>query len=138
MRIIRWKRSNSVFFSSLDTEHQTIFQATGALQQALHTGASLVQVQESLRRLMECTEEHFAHEERLMRAAHYLSFDWHRQQHDTVRKRLRRFAPFIEQGDRDTGQELVEFLTHWLDEHTTVTDRMMAAYLRNQERVQIR
>jgi len=138
MRAFRWKKSNTVFVTAIDDEHKAIFQAAGELQQALHTRAPLFQVQEILHRLIASTEDHFAHEEKLMRGARYLSFDWHRQQHDTVRKRLRTYAPLVEQGDGEAGHQLVEFLTRWLDDHTAVTDRMMGAYLRNQERTQIR
>jgi len=138
MQFFRWKKSNTVFVPTIDDEHKTIFQATGELQQALHTRAPLFQVQEILHRLIAATEDHFANEEKLMRGARYLSFDWHRQQHDTVRKRLRILAPLVEQGDRDAGHQLVEFLSRWLEDHTAVTDRMMGAYLRNQERALIR
>ena len=138
MRLFRWRQSNTVFVPAIDDEHRTIFQATGELQQALHTRAPLFEVQEILHRLIAATEDHFAHEEKMMRDARYLSFDWHRQQHDTVRKRLRQYAPLVEQGDTQAGHELAEFLTRWLDEHTAVTDRMLGAYLRNQERAQIR
>jgi hemerythrin len=138
MRFFRWRKSNAVFVPAFDDEHQTIFHATGELQQALHTRAPRFEVQEILRRLIACTEDHFAHEEKLMRGTRYLAFDWHRQQHETARKRLRQFAPLIEQGDREAGHRLIEFLTHWLEDHTAVTDRMMGAYLRNQERAQIR
>jgi hemerythrin-like metal-binding protein len=138
MQLFHWKKSNTVFTPAIDDEHKTIFQATGELQQALHTRAPLFQVQEILHRLIACTEDHFAHEEKLMRGARYLAFDWHRQQHDAVRKRLRTYGPLVEQDDREAGHQLVEFLTRWLDDHTAVTDRMMGAYLRNQERAQIR
>ena len=138
MRAFCWRKSNTVFAPAIDDEHKTVFQATGELQQALHTGAPLYQVQEILHRLIASTEDHFAHEEKLMRGAHYLSFDWHRQQHEAVRKRLRQYAPLIEQGNTEAGHEFVDFLVRWLEEHTAVTDRMMAAYLRNQERAQLR
>ena len=134
MRFFRWKKSNTVFVPAIDDEHRAIFQATGELQEALHTRAPLFKVQEILHRLIASTEDHFAHEEKLMRGARYLSFDWHRQQHETVRKRLRLYAPLIEQGDVQAGNELVGFLTNWLEDHTAVTDRMLGAYLRNQER----
>ncbi|HUB80834.1 MAG TPA: hemerythrin family protein [Bryobacteraceae bacterium] len=138
MRFFHWRNSNTVFTPAIDDEHKTIFQATGEFQQALHTRAPLFQVQEILHRLIASTEDHFANEEKLMRGARYLAFDWHRQQHDAARKRLKTFAPLVEQGDRDAGHQLVEFLTRWLDDHTAVTDRMMSAYLRNQERARIR
>jgi hemerythrin len=72
-----------------------------------------------------------------MRSARYLSFEWHKQQHDTARKRLRQYVPLIEAGDAQAGAALVEFLTHWLDDHTAVTDRMMGAFLRNRQRAHI-
>jgi len=122
----------------MDDEHRTIFQATGELQNALHNDAPLFEVQEILHRLISIVEDHFAHEEKLMRGAHYASFDWHRQQHNTARKRLRRYAPLIEAGDHQAGTELTEFLTGWLEDHTSVTDRMLGAHLRNQERSFIR
>ena len=138
MRAFQWSKSNEVFVRAIDDEHQVVFQVLGEFQNAWQSEASRVDVQEILHRLIACLEEHFAHEEKLMRGARYLSFDWHRQQHNTVRKRLRQFAPSIEEGDRDAGYELVGFLSRWLEDHTAVSDRMMGAYLRNQERTLIR
>jgi hemerythrin-like metal-binding protein len=137
MRSFKWSKSNAVYLAPIDDEHRTIFEATGELQQALQRRAPLFQVQEILHRLIACTEDHFAHEEKLMRATRYLSFDWHKGQHDTARKRLREYVPLIEVGDVDAGTALVNFLTRWLDDHTAVTDRMMGAYLRNQDRERI-
>jgi len=137
MRFFKWSKSNAVFVPAIDDEHRTIFQTTGELQQALADRAPLFQIQEILHRLIACAEDHFAHEEKLMRATNYLSFNWHKQQHDTARKRLRQFVPLIENGDPEAGTLLVEFLTNWLDDHTTVTDRMMGAYLRNQDSARI-
>ncbi len=138
MRPFHWSKSNAVFVPAIDDEHQAIFQATGELQNALHNRARLFQVQEILHRLIAATEDHFAHEEKLMRGSRYLSFDWHRQQHDTARKHMKQYRQLIEKGDRQEGLELVEFLTRWLEDHTKVSDRMMGAHLRNQERTLIR
>ena len=77
---------------------------------------------------------HFAHEERLMRAARYGSMRWHKQSHDAARRRVGQFARRIEKGDTKAGLELVEYLRSWLHDHTAIADRMMAAFLRNQQR----
>lgn len=138
MSLFRWRKSNAIFVPAIDKEHQTIFEETAAFQEALDAGTPQAELREILHRLLAATEEHFAHEEKLMRSSRYLSFDWHRRQHETARKRLSRYAPLVEQGDREAGRELVEFLSGWLDDHTKVTDRMMAAHLRNQERAQTR
>jgi len=137
MRSFKWSKSDAVSLTPIDDEHRTMFQAAGELQQALCRQAPLFEVQEILHRLVASTEDHFAHEEKLMRDTRYLSFDWHKGQHDTARKRLREYVPLIELGDVDAGTALVGFLTRWLDGHIAVTDRMMGAYLRNQERARI-
>ena len=137
MRLFKWSKSNAIFVPGIDDEHRAIFQVTGELQQALTGGAPLFRIQEILHRLIASAEDHFAHEEKLMRSSRYLAFDWHKRQHNTVRKRMRKFAPLIENGDAEAGNALVEFLTRWLHDHTSVTDRMMGAFLRNQQRTRI-
>lgn len=137
MRLFKWSKSNEVFVPDVDHEHRAVFQAAAELQRALRCNRPLFQIQEILHRLIACTEDHFAHEEQLMRSSRYLSFEWHKQQHDTVRKRMRQYAPLIEAGDAEAGNALVEFLSHWLNDHTAVADRMMGAFLRNQRRTLI-
>ena len=81
--------------------------------------------------LLESAEEHFRHEERLMRAMHYTAFEWHKSQHDAVRKRAKAVVTRMEKGDSAAARELLNFLAVWLRDHTSVADRMMGAYLRN-------
>jgi hemerythrin len=69
-----------------------------------------------------------------MRAARYASLRWHRQAHNSARKRVGEFVLRIEQGDSKAGLELVAYLTSWLNDHTRLADRMMGAFLRNQQR----
>jgi hemerythrin-like metal-binding protein len=134
MRFSKWTKANAVFVPEIDDEHRIIYRAAGELHEALENGAPLFQVQEILHRLIACVEDHFAHEERLMKNERYPTFDWHRRQHETVRKRMRQFVPLIEAGDAGAGASLIEFLSNWLRDHTGLTDRMMGAFLRNQQR----
>jgi len=137
MRLFKWNKSNAVFVSEIDDEHREIFEAVGELQQALGKSAPAFQIQEILHRLSAAAEDHFAHEEKLMRGYRYSLFEWHKKQHDTARQHMKQYAPLIETGDGEAGAMLVEFLTHWLHDHTRVTDQMLAAFLRNQERSRI-
>ena len=41
----------------------------------------------------------------------------------------------VEAGESDALEMLMEFLAGWLKDHTSVTDRMMGAYVRNYERL---
>ena len=109
-------------------EQQNVEVALGA---ALLAGAALPQMQPILANLLESAEQHFRHEERLMRAIHYDGFAWHKHQHDAARKRLKGFAERIDAGESAAVCEMVDFFRLWLRDHTGLHDRMMAAYLRN-------
>src|SRR5260370_33333581 len=81
--------------------------------------------------LWETAEEHYRHEERLMRAMHYSSFEWHKRQHNAARKKSKPLPRRTEGGDAAAAEELLTFLSVWLRDHMGVADRMMGAYLRN-------
>jgi len=134
MSPLKWSTSHAVFVPEIDDEHKEIFEAIYNLQRDLANGDSLPEVRQLIERLTSSVVEHFAHEERLMRAARYTSIGWHKQQHMTARKRVGQFVQRIEEGDGAAGIELAEYLTTWLHDHTRLADQMMAAFLRNHRR----
>jgi hemerythrin len=136
MRLFKRTKATPVFVQEFDEEHRDICRATDELHEAILGNAPQAQVLEILHRLIGLADAHFSHEETLMRTYHYSTLEWHRQQHETVRKRLRRFVPLMEAGDREAAMLLVEFLAGWIKDHTSLADRMMGAYLRNQKRFQ--
>jgi hemerythrin len=131
MSLFRWSKDHSVYLPEIDAEHRGLFRIGAELHKAILSGAKVEQVKPILVNLMEAAEEHFRHEERLMRAVHYSAFQWHKKQHDTVRRRAKQVLTRIEAGDAGAPMELLKFLDTWLVEHMTVTDRMMGAFLRN-------
>lgn len=137
MRRFKWSKANEVFIPEVDAEHRNLFQLADGLQAVVLAKADATQVQEALRALIAAIDDHFSFEERRMRSAHYPQYAWHKQLHDTVRKRARLFVPRIESGDREAAMLLLEFLSAWLMDHTALADRMMGAYLRNYDRAQV-
>ena len=131
---LTWSTSHAVFVTEIDDEHKEIFEAVARLQAALASDGPLSEVRKLTQRLISCIVGHFAHEERLMRAARYGSLRWHKQRHSAASKRVGQFVLRIEQGDTKAGVELVEYLTSWLPEHAGLADRMMGAFLRNHRR----
>lgn len=136
VRLFKWSKMHAVFIPEIDAEHKNIFRLAEELQQAVAGSLQEGQAQAILRELITRAEEHFAREERLMRATDYHGSAWHKGQHDTVRKRVKEFAPRIEGGERQAALLLLEFLSGWLREHTRLADCMMAAHVRNHERAQ--
>ncbi len=135
MQPFKWNKKHEVFVPELDAEHRNIFRVAEELRVAVSAGGVTERVQTLLSELIAGAEEHFRHEEQLMRASEYPSLGWHKQQHETVRKRIRTFAGRIQAGDADALAGLLDFLAIWLKEHTALSDRMMSAYLRNYRRL---
>jgi len=131
MSLFKWSKAHSVYLPEIDAEHRAIYQLGDELHKAVLAGADSAVLQPILVNLRETTEQHFRHEERLMRAIHYTAFDWHKRQHDAVRKRAKAAARRVAGGDSAAAGELVEFLSEWQRGHMAVADRMMSARLRN-------
>lgn len=133
MREFTWSQEDEVFLVQIDAEHRELFQVAQSLHRAIAAG-STAEIREHLRAIATHAEEHFSHEEWLMQSVGYPSYAWHKQQHDTARRRLKLFIPMVVSGDKEATELFLEFLAGWLHDHTTVTDRMMASYVRNYER----
>ncbi len=123
---------HSVFMPTLDAEHRRLQSTVDGLRRISEEEGGGPRT--FLRSLAEQLEAHFAGEERMMRLSGYPSYEWHKRQHDTARKRVAQFAARVEANEAGAVSEMSAFLTDWLHDHTGLHDRMMAAYLRNYDR----
>jgi hemerythrin len=131
MRHLTWTTSEAVWLAEIDDEHKEIFACADRLQSILWDSGPTAELLKAVEDLVTSIGEHFAHEERLMRAARYPSLHWHKRLHESAQRQVAQYVYKIKQGDRDAGLELVEILGEWLRRHTRVADRMMASHLRN-------
>ena len=131
MSLFKWSSAHSVYLPEIDAEHRALYMLGNELHKAMLAGADPVHLKPIVDNLLESAEQHFRHEERLMRAIHYTAFDWHKRQHDAVRKRSRAAARRVAAGDLMAAAELIEFFSEWVRGHMSVADRMMSARLRN-------
>jgi hemerythrin len=131
MRSLQWSPSDAVWVTEIDDEHKEIFEMVARLQKSLSSAGPPAERRKLLEDLVTSVADHFAHEERLMRAARYGSLRWHKQQHDAARKKVQQFALRIKRHDSTAGTALVEYLQSWLHNHTRVADRMLGSFLRN-------
>lgn len=133
MRSLKWSTSHAVFVSEIDDEHKEIFEEVSNLQLAL-SGPDQADLGRLTQRLVGRIEDHFAHEERLMRAARYSSLRWHKEKHDGALKRVGKFVQQIDDGDAAAAPALIKYLSAWLGNHTRLADTMLGAFLRNHQR----
>lgn len=135
MQSFKWTKAHAVYLPQVDAEHRNLFRMAEELHQAARTGTEAARVRELIRPLLAAIEEHFAHEERIMKAAACPDFGWHKLQHDTMRKRMGLFASDIEAGNTEAPMAMLEYMSRWLRDHLSLTDRMMGAHVRNYERL---
>lgn len=129
MRLFHWTRAKSVFMAEFDAEHRNLYLLADEIHQAVSKGAPPSVTTPSVRALLAAAEDHFGHEERMMRAARYPLLDWHAKQHQAARNRAEAWMDHVEK-DPEATTELLEFLAFWLKDHMAVADRMMSAALR--------
>ena len=132
MRHFAWISEHEVFIAQIDAEHRDLIEAADAFERALEE--KLPDSRERLQALAARLEDHLCHEEWLMQSVRYPLFGWHRQQHQTARRRVKLFLPLVEEGNANATEAFLEFLAGWFADHVGVADRMMAAFVRNYER----
>src|SRR5262245_46458725 len=110
MNSFKWSKAHAVYLAEIDAEHRNLFRLADEFQKAVIAGDDPAHLVNLLRTALSETEAHFNHEERLMRSIQYPLYNWHKQQHDTVRKRAGECLKGLECGDLDAAPVLLEFL----------------------------
>ena len=131
----KWTKAHAVFLPEVDAEHRNLFRMAEELHQAVRAGADVARLQELARPLAAGIEEHFAHEERMMKSVSCPDAVWHKSQHDVARGKIGIAMAEIEAGNQVAAAELIEFLAKWFRDHVSLSDRMMGAHVRNYERL---
>ena len=72
MSLFKWSSDHSVYLPEIDAEHRAIYRLADEFHKALLAGTDAEQLKPVLAtNLLEAEEQHFRHEERLMKAMHY-------------------------------------------------------------------
>src|SRR4051794_3688380 len=103
VRTLKWSTSHAVFVTEIDDEHREIFEALADCQKLFTGSGGWPEIRKATDRLTTRSVEHFAHEERLMRAARYDSLRWHKQRHDAARKRVAGLVQRLDRRERNAG-----------------------------------
>src|SRR5579863_8085712 len=98
MASVKWTVAHSVWITEIDDQHKEIFEALAQFKDLLSGSAAPAEQSKAAERLTDSIEGHFAHEERLMRAAQYDGLRWHKGQHEAARQRARQLLGQMEQG----------------------------------------
>ncbi|MBR6566526.1 MAG: hemerythrin family protein [Spirochaetaceae bacterium] len=127
---IKWEKKYELGIPGIDKQHRHLVELCNKLRRDLKNFSAQekvdwhVSLANTLKELAAYTQEHFATEEKLMRACKYKDYDIHRSQHikfvEQVTKQLMTF-------DLATLQEaytLLDFLREWILSHVACEDKL--------------
>lgn len=124
MALITWTAEQfgtNVAFA--DTEHQKLFGLLNTLYDEATGGADRADVGKSLDALIAFVVEHFAHEEKEMRAKGFAGLDAHKAEHDALVATCAELQTKFHAGDAEVTDEVGQMVKTWLDKHIPTFDK---------------
>ena len=128
--MFEWSNSYSVGITSIDAQHQNLFAMGRELHTAMSNGQGKASLAKILDRLVQYTNVHFAHEERLMRLADYPELAEHTAEHALLAKKVTQFQKEFEAGRAVMTVQLLQFLKDWLHHHIKGSDQKYTPHLK--------
>lgn len=129
MALFTWSNEYSVKIQSIDRQHQKLIDMVNELHEAMRAGKGSLLAPEIVGRLATYAQEHFAHEEEMMKLAKYPDFTTHRAEHDKLVGEVAKLARGIGQGSTVLTMDLQEFLCNWLKTHIAQCDKKYSTHL---------
>ena len=118
MAFFEWDDSLSVGVPLIDSDHQILISLINQLHETLEDEEARATMGSVLNALADYTEYHFAREERAMEAVGYADLEEHKQRHRKLEAQVNEIRrKYAENPDETVGQELLDFLRDWLQNH---------------------
>jgi hemerythrin-like metal-binding protein len=124
MALIMWSDDYSVGVDSLDTDHISLVGIINQIDEATRFMADKAAINGLLRALVDHTRSHFQREEALLKKSGYVNLEEHMALHQEMTEKLVALQQSYEQSsDPELGDDALEFLCTWFDEHVLEVDR---------------
>jgi hemerythrin len=101
----------------IDEQHERLIGILHELDSSVSRNMKIRIVRESLLKLMNFAEVHFYAEESLMESIGFPGLEDHRREHGKIKSRLNAFKTDLDRGVTNNGDELLEFIYCWIEQH---------------------
>lgn len=130
MACINWSEEFITGIESIDDQHRHLVDLANKFEEASRRGKGSRVMSDILNDLAGYTQEHFAHEEKIMEESGFPGLAQHMARHRRLLQKVERFQfEFGTQGKRVTT-EVREFLQYWIQSHILQEDMAFAAHLK--------
>ena len=127
--LISWNEEFSVGVDAIDREHTRMLSLINSIDEVIQDSGTYEQFAPVLDELIEYTNRHFAHEEKLMDENHCPDVDRHKKSHNRLREELLRWKEKVAEARTEDMNEHMLFLRIWFPGHILNVDKKDADYL---------
>ncbi len=129
MALLEWSEAYSVGVAAFDDEHKELVRLMNDLYQHVLDGtAGDAPARQALEKLVSYTQEHFQHEEVVLRKYGYPQLEEHIRQHEHLRSEVGKYLASHKHADGLT-LELSRFLLDWVLQHILKDDKQYRDFL---------
>jgi methyl-accepting chemotaxis protein len=121
--LFEFTKKFSVKINEIDHEHKGIFDYMNKIHSAIKNSRPSAELMKLLKDLYTWTDNHFAHEEKLMMSINYIDFDIHVKSHKDLLGNVRAIIEKIESGEEVNLIKVLIFLKEWLIKHILGMDQ---------------
>jgi len=129
MPLVTWSDDLSVNIRSIDDQHRQLLSLVNSLHDAMSSGMGQDVIGKTLDELVAYTKNHFANEERLMKAYAYPGYMIHKREHDMLTRQVVNLHQDFMSGKPVITVELMRVLKDWLTIHIKGSDQKYGPFL---------
>jgi NNP family nitrate/nitrite transporter-like MFS transporter len=127
--LISWDDEFSVGIEAIDRQHKRMLSLINEIDEVIQSGGSYEQFAPILNNLIDYTNGHFAHEEKLLEENHCPDLDRHKKSHVRLREELSQWREKVAEASPEEMSEHMFFLRIWFPGHILNVDKKDADYL---------
>lgn len=131
MSFLDWENKYKVNVEVIDQQHEHLFEIVNNMYNSIVKGEEQNALADVLSELIAYTVYHFETEENLFKEYGYPDYLEHKKQHDDLCKQVLELQEQFQLKVVTITFEVMDFLSAWLQEHTTNSDLRFADYLRS-------
>ncbi len=116
-----WEKKYATGILKIDAQHQYLFALTNRLLRNVAENVSLATIAVTIAQLQDYVDEHFKHEEAMLRRVKYADLPRHIEQHRKLRSQLNEYSVGLKDNSL-TPTNFARFMQGWLSRHILSED----------------
>lgn len=129
MAFIDWSEEYTTGIPSIDEQHRHLLDLVNKFEEAGRRGRGSRIMSDILNDLAGYTQEHFAHEEKIMQESGFPGLEEHMARHRSLLQKVERFQFEFGTQDVKISAEVREYLQYWVRSHILQHDMAYVAHL---------